>query len=163
MTFSDEPPHHQLFVFVINGNVRPPHPIPSHPSTLTVGRVVRPAWISYACCWTTDGSQPNPSIHPSRQYRGVVVVYTMANDAAAEREIPFVVCNCCAHRLPENVTGILIFNRHSAFVHPIRLYVFAHSRALPGLDSMGEARVMDKRTVLTWGMAVDERTNGRNY
>lgn len=38
------------------------------------------------------------------------------NHPSSGREIPFVVCNCCAHRLPENVTGILIFNRHSAFV-----------------------------------------------
>lgn len=102
----------------------------------------RQACLDQLCVLLDDGWIPAQPIHPSIQtvqYRGVVVatvvvVYTMANDAAAEREIPFVVCNCCAHRLPENVTGILIFNRHSAFVHPIRSYVFAHSRALPGLD-----------------------------
>lgn len=48
---------------------------------------------------TTDDPTNQPTSQPS-----------------SEREIPFVVCNCCAHRLPENVTGILIFNRHSAFV-----------------------------------------------
>lgn len=101
----------------------------------------RQACLDQLCVLLDDGWIPAQPIHPSIQtvqYRGVVVVvYTMANDAAAEREIPFVVCNCCAHRLPENVTGILIFNRHSAFVHPIRSYVFAHSRALPGLDWTG--------------------------
>lgn len=57
-------------------------------------------------CVLLDGWVPAQPIHPSTD---------VVTSPTTTREIPFVVCNCCAHRLPENVTGILIFNRHSAF------------------------------------------------
>lgn len=63
------------------------------------GSVVRVVGSHPIQTQTTDDPTNQPTSQPS-----------------SEREIPFVVCNCCAHRLPENVTGILIFNRHSAFV-----------------------------------------------
>lgn len=72
----------------------------------------RQACLDRLCVLLDRRMDPQPN--PCRQYS--TVQQKQGHAVVAKREIPFVVCNCCAHRLPENVTGILIFNRHSAFV-----------------------------------------------